>query len=251
MPSKTTDAGSAPSAPRINSLPLRSAQIPNCSAAAARKVSAATSTTRLRRSRSARREFPDGRRLSASVDADEQHHRRTAVEVQLGIRKGEETFDVFTETRNGLVGRRPGLLFRDQSEARDDLLRRRNAEIGEDQRLFELVPEFVGEGHAGAAQTLTAENASRAFPRDARSRTNQLTDGVLPGALSNSCSLFRAFFSRSRNAGRNAPPDRTDRAGRRASARSLPSEARRRIADCAPANRRAPRSATGGARETA
>ena len=39
-----TELGSPPSAPRTNSAPERSAQVPNCSAAAARKVSPAAST---------------------------------------------------------------------------------------------------------------------------------------------------------------------------------------------------------------
>ena len=45
IPSKMTDDGSPPSAPRTRSAPQRSAQVPSCSAAAARKVSPAAITT--------------------------------------------------------------------------------------------------------------------------------------------------------------------------------------------------------------
>ena len=58
MPSNTTELGSEPSVPRTSSAPARSAQIANCSAAAARNVSAATTSTRLRLARSALANLP-------------------------------------------------------------------------------------------------------------------------------------------------------------------------------------------------
>nr|CRL78401.1 hypothetical protein CPGR_02255 [Mycolicibacter nonchromogenicus] len=56
--SKATAAGSPPSAPRTTSAPTRAAQVCNWSAAAARNVSAAPSTTRRPSATSTRASLP-------------------------------------------------------------------------------------------------------------------------------------------------------------------------------------------------
>ena len=77
MASKATAPGSDPGSPRTISQPARSAHSVSCSAAAARKVSAAASSTdRPELLLEVPGDLADRRRLAAAVDAHHQDHRR-------------------------------------------------------------------------------------------------------------------------------------------------------------------------------
>ena len=98
-------------------------------------------------------ELTDRRRLAAAVDADDQHHGRRGLQIQLRPRQREKPLDVFAEARHNLIARLPLFLFCDGLEPSDDLRGRRNAEIGDDEHLFELVPKLGGQGALRGAQT--------------------------------------------------------------------------------------------------
>ena len=181
MPSKTTEAGSAPSAPRTNALPLRSAQIASCSAAAARNVSPATSSTRL---------FSLRRRIaSLPIVVVLPLPLTPTTRMTVGVRssrssdpgKRQKAFDVFTEARHGEVGRLPRFLARDGLQTSDDLLRsseRRSRRESASLRVRPRTPESADA--PGRPNRETAEKASRALPSEERSRESQLTARLLP-----------------------------------------------------------------------
>ena len=84
--SNATLAGSAPSAPRTTSAPTRAPQVSSWSAAAARNVSAAPSSTRAPVGDEHAGELAAGGRLAGAVDADDQDDRGRLV-VRRGVQR--------------------------------------------------------------------------------------------------------------------------------------------------------------------
>ena len=140
--SKITDEGSAPSAPRTIRAPARSAQVSSCSPAAARNVSPAASTTPRPRLHLAQGELADRRRLADAVHPDEEPHRRAFALAErerlvVALEHGREVSLQRLEECGG-VGGGQGAVFQFGSEIVEDPCRRRDPDVGEDQRLLEL-----------------------------------------------------------------------------------------------------------------
>ena len=101
----------------------------------------------------ARCELTDRRRLAAAVDADDQHHGRHRLQIQLRTGQREKPLDIFAEARDDLIARLPIFLFCDGLQSGDDLRSRRHAEIGDDEHIFEFVPKLGRQGPLRGTQS--------------------------------------------------------------------------------------------------
>ena len=118
----------------------------SCSTAAARKVSAAPSTTVLPSSLlQVPGELADRRRLAGAVDADGHDHRRVVAYVDAVLARagdaGEQLDEPLLQRLAALDHARGRLLL----ELADDLRGRRRADVGHDQRLLQALPRLVVE----------------------------------------------------------------------------------------------------------
>ena len=128
--------------PGRSSAPVRSAQTPSCSPAAARKVSPAARTTERPVCQLAMRELADRRRLADAVHADEEPHRGRVLAD--GERESSPSKSARIAAFKGQAARR---CRRPRTRApsaggSSRASRRRQADVGEDQRLLELVEEL-------------------------------------------------------------------------------------------------------------
>ena len=100
-------------------------------------------------------ELADGRRLASAVDADHEDDRRLPRHVDqtlFGVVGLQQRRDDRGEAFEQLVARAQVLLGGVGLELLDDAHRGGDADVGEDQGLFDLLPELVGDGveHDGA-----------------------------------------------------------------------------------------------------
>ena len=147
--SKATDAGSPPSRPRTVSTPTRSPQVSSWSAAAARKVSAAPSTTLLPSPTSTRAILPTVVVLPAPLTPTTRTHPGQAVvpggaqrAVEVGAEHGGEVVD---EQLAQLGARGGGQHHRLGAQPLDDLGGRGDPDVRGEQGLLDLLPVVLGE----------------------------------------------------------------------------------------------------------
>ena len=108
-----------------------------------------------------------------------------------GSGKREKTLDVFAEARDGLIGGLPGFLFGDGLQPGQNLLRRRNADVGEDQRFFQFVPELAVQGPARFPETLDPREGLAGLPEGGAQPVKPLHG---PSTSPKSSELLFAFF---------------------------------------------------------
>ena len=138
---KATDAGSWPSCcGRTIAAPPRSAQVASWSTAAARKVSAAPTTTDAPVALQELRELADGRRLADAVHADDEHDGRALGEAEGRVELREVLLERLLQ-HPLQVARIGGAVPVDLLvQLVDDPLGDVGAEVGGEQRRLEVVP---------------------------------------------------------------------------------------------------------------
>ena len=139
--SKITEAGSAPSPRAMIAAPERCAQIPSCSAAAARNVSPAAKRTLLPFAASWPAIFP--------IVVVFPHDGRACVEFERAPAAGENAFENIAELVAHLF-RFFNAFFADaRAQFGHNAFRTLYAEVGEDERLFQLVHQLLVDAAAG------------------------------------------------------------------------------------------------------
>ena len=142
--SKMTELGSPPSAPRTRSAPARSAHVSSCSAAAARNVSPAAITTVWPASACRLPTLPIVVVLPTPFTPDEQPHvGRARLVVERAVAAGEVGLELRLQRleQRGRLGDAVGV--DGGPQAVEDVGGGGDADVGDDQRLLEVVPRLV------------------------------------------------------------------------------------------------------------